>query len=314
LYATDPSTSVILAAYAFDDDPVNLWQPHLEGMPHDLAAAFDNPEVEIWAWNCSFERNITKWVLDIDLPIRRFKDTMVQARYLALPGSLDECGKTLKLPSNLLKMDEGTKLKNMFCLPAKKGGEETLFGLSKTVFRDAESDPKEWEKFCQYNKQDVVSERAIGEKLKDFPVLNQEWDLFYIDQEINDRGVYVDSRLVEGGSYIAEVIKKEYSIQLDEITGLENPNSTDQLLEWLSGEGYSFHSLGKPFVMRALAGECKLTPKGERVLKIRQQSSKTSASKLIGIKNQLSSDGRLRHQYSFYGASRTGRWSSGSGE
>ncbi len=238
---------------------------------------------------------------------------MLQARMLAMPGSLGECGKALNLPPELLKMDEGTELKNMFCLPAKAGGQETLFGISEPVFRDAYSNPKEWERFCLYNKHDVISEKAIGEKLKDFPLPENECKIFELDQEINERGVYTDSELIKGGSFIASTVKDEYTIRLDELTGLDNPNSRDQILPWLQERGYPFHTLGKPFVMRALNGEGNLTPECKEALTIRQQSSKTSASKLIGIKNQVSKDGRLRYQYSFYGA-RTGRWSSGSGE
>jgi DNA polymerase len=252
-----------------------------------LEQAFHNPDVKISCWNCSFERNITKWILGVDLPFNRFEDVMIQARYVSLPGSLGECGKALNLPSEFLKIDEGTELKNMFCFPAKEGGQDTLFGISQPLFRDSESNPKEWERFCDYCIHDVISERAISNKLKDFPLPEYEQKLFELDQEINERGVYVDSDLVSGGAYIAETVKGELLIRLAELTKLENPNSRDQMLEWVQKNGYTFHSLGKPFVMRALAGECPLTPECKEVLEIRQQSSKTSASKLVGIKNQL---------------------------
>jgi DNA polymerase len=313
-YCTDKSTEVILGAYAFDDEPVKLWQPCLSDMPKELEKAFYDPDIIISAWNCYFEKNITRWVLGIDIPIKRFIDVMILARYVSLPGGLGECGQALRLPADLLKMDEGTELKNMFCFPAKQGGQETLFGLSEPVYRNAESNPKEWDIFCRYCVKDVVSERAIATKLKDFKLPEQEKIVFEIDYDINERGVYTDSELADGGSFIANTIKDEYSKRLHELTKLENPNSRDQLLEWVQKQGYTFHSLGKPFVARALAGECPLTPEGKEALTIRQQSSKTSATKLVGIKNQLSLDSRLRFQYSYLGASRTGRWSSGSGE
>jgi len=303
-----------LASYAFDDNPVNLWQPHLAELPKDLKEAFHDPSVLIYGWNVSFEKAITAWILGIDLPIQRFRDVMSMARYLSLPGSLAECGKVLGLSQDEKKMAEGKKLLRMFSLPSKLGGEETLFGISETVYKNWNSHPREWQMFCDYNRQDVIAERAIFNRMKNFQMPDFEQKVWELDQKINERGVAVDTDLVDGGSFIAKEVKDQYSKRLFEITKLENPNSVTQLLGWLTAQGYSFHSLGKPFIARALAGECQLTPEGKEVLEIRSQSSKTASTKLLKIKDQLSSDGRLRFQYSYYGASRTGRWSSGAGE
>lgn len=312
-YVNNPLTEVVLGGYACDDDAVSLWEPHKSNIPRGLLDGFSDPNVLIYSWNCSFERMVTKWILEIDIPIKRFRDPMIQARYVSLPGNLDECGKALRLPVMSRKHEDGQRLINLFCLPVKPGGQETLFGLSEPIFRDAESDPKDWALFCSYCKQDVEAERAISKKLDSFPIPEDELRLFEIDQEINERGVCVNSQLVDGGAYIAETEKTTLIEKLHTLTGLENPNSTDQLLDWLSKQGYAFHSIGKPFVARALAGECNLTSSGKEVLTTRQQAAKTSATKLISIRNQISSDNRLRHQYNFYGA-RTGRWTSGAGD
>lgn len=313
-YVTDPSTRVLMQAYAFDDGPVSLWEPHKGPRPRDLREAEEDPNILISAWNSSFERNVYRWILGTEVPLERWRDTMVQARYMALPGYLSECSKVLGLPTDEAKDSDGTRLKNLFCLPAKPGGKETLFGTSEPIFRDWETDPEDWFKFCGYCRQDVVAERSIDTRMSPFALPESEWAMWRLDQEINDRGIGTDSALVHGGAYIAETVKNELLAELKEITKLENPNSRDQMLGWARARGYPFHVMGKAFVNRALSEEHDITPECKHALTIRQQAAKTSATKLVNIKNQVSSDGRLRYQFSFMGASRTGRWSSGSGE
>ncbi len=218
----------------------------------------------------------------------------------------------LNLPPEERKIK--TDLLDFFCLPAKQGGQETLFGPSEPVFRTAETHPIEWKEFVKYNRQDVVAEKAILKRLSPFPVPEDEWALFFLSEEINERGVLTDADLVAGGSFIAKTVKADLWEQLATITKLENPNSNSQILEWARKNGYPFHSLGKSFVSRALAGEGSLTDDCKKVLSIRQQSSKTGSNKLEMVAQQVGSDNRLRHMYNFYGASRTGRFSSGSGE
>lgn len=311
-YATDPTTEILMGAYAFDDGPVKLWLPHESDMPAELLEAVEDPHVIKTAWNSAFERAMYYWKLGIEVPITQWRDSMIRARYMALPGNLLDCSKALGLPVDEAKDADGTRLKNLFCMPAKAGGQETLFGISEPIFRDWTTDPVDWQLFCEYCRQDVVAERAIEKKTFDLP--EREWQAWFLDQEINDRGILTDTGLVAGGSWIAETVKGELLERLGSITGLENPNSRDQMLGWARERGYPFHTLGKAFVNRALAGEGSLTPECKEALAIRQQAAKTSATKLVSIANQVSSDGRLRHQFSYFGASRTGRWSSGSGE
>lgn len=315
LYVNHPSTRLLMEAWAIDDNPVQLWEPHISPkQPSELREALEDPAIIKISWNASFEREFHRWVLDQDIPIRFWKDSMVMARYMALPGSLDECGNVLNISKEFRKMDNSNRLKDMFCLPAKEGGEETLFGISEPVFRDWNSNPVDWELFKKYCMQDVVAERAIKNRLKNFPLPEHEWEAWYLDQEINERGVMTDTRLIEGGSYISNIVKDDYTLTMEKVTGLENPNSRNQLLDWLRQRRYPFHELGKPFVARALAEKNDMTEEARQILKIRQQASKTSSSKLINIADQVSSDGRLRYQFNFLGASRTGRWTSGGSE
>lgn len=313
-YIHDPSARILMQAYAFDDGPVELWEPDIQKCPKDLIDAARDPNVIFKAWNSSFEINVYLWLLGIEIPLRRWRDVMIQARYMAMPGGLGECSKILGLSVDEAKDADGTRLKNLFCLPAKPGGVETLFGVSEPIFRDRYTDPEDWEKFKSYCKQDVVAERTIDKRMEPFALPYDEWETWFLDQEINERGIGADVQLVNGGSFIAETVKEEYLKRLGEITKLENPNSRDQILDWARARGYPFHTMGKSFVTRAINGEGDTTPECKEALALRRMSAKTSATKLVNIKNQLSSDGRLRWQFNFFGASRTGRWSSGSGD
>jgi DNA polymerase len=309
-YCSHPSTGVILGAFCFGDGPVTLWSPHLSSMPQELWGAFHNPKVKIYAWHSPFERLITEFCLGITIPPNRFIDPNINARYISLPGYLDECGEILKIPQDKQKMAEGERLKKMFCIPAKAGGQDTLFGISKPIFRDHETDPKDWELFGQYCIRDVEAEREIWKRMEKFRLLDEEWDTFYLDQMINDRGMYIDLDLVHAAIHLSEQIKTELTEKLFRLTGLDNPNSRDQMLEWCRSEGYTYHALSKNFVNQALAGK-EISDKCREALTIRQQAAKTSDTKYDAILREVSGDSRLRHQYRFMGAARTHRWASG---
>lgn len=309
LYATSPYTEILLAAYAFDDGPISLWQPHLGDTPEDLWDALNDPSVTIMAWHSSFERLITNFCLGIELPPNRFIDPNINARYISLPGYLDECGTILNIPQDKQKMAVGDRLKQKFCFPAEPGGQETLFGISEPVYHDWNSDPEDWKLFCEYCIRDVEAEREIWNRMSNFRLLPEEWETFYLSEEINDRGIYVDLSLVRGAIQLSEQIKKELTEKLFTLTGLENPNSRDQMLEWCRKNGYPYHGLGKNFVNQALAGK-EINDDCRKALEIRKQAAKTSDTKFEAILREVSSDGRLRHCYTFMGAARTHRWAS----
>jgi DNA polymerase len=300
-----------MAAYAFDERAPKLWQPHLQPeIPSDLHDALTDCFVEVHSWNAAFERAISKHVLGLDKPIEEFRDPMANARYLSLPGSLSGAGEILGLTESQAKIKDGDRLIKLFCEPEDEGGRETLFGLSEPTFRDWRTDPTDWKLFCDYCVQDVIAERTITKKLRKFPLPEEEWKTWFLSEKINETGLPVSLDLVSGARFIVDKEMLRLTDQLKEITQLENPNSTTQMLEWLETQGYHFSSIGKAFVARALAGECDLTEAAKLALAIRGQTSKSSVKKYTAIADTTSADGRLRYAYQFMGAARTGRFSS----
>lgn len=313
VYMESPTTELIMANYARGDGKVQRWEPHLQSkIPSELEDALLDPFTVVSAWGAQFERAAAKFLLGIDKPANEWLCTMAHSRYLSLPGKLHDAGEILgigdeaKMRTGGGKTGKGAALIRFFSEPESLGGEETLFGINKPLFRDWRTHPKEWALFCEYGGQDVVAERAIGKRLAKFPMPEAERELWVLDQKINETGWPVDQTLVDGSAYL---IKKELGPlvqQIRDITGVANPNSRDQLLGWLETQGYGFSSLNKDFVLRA-ATECDLTPEAKQVLAIREQTSKSSVSKYTALAHMTCADGRLRHQYTFYGA-HTGRW------
>jgi len=307
-YARHPSTSVLLLAYALNKDEPSLWQPHLEPFPANLSELLDDPFVKKIAWNASFERHIFKFVLGRDIPINEWVDPMIYARHCSIPGSLAEASEVLGLDVNTAKIKDGEQLIGVFCEPICAAREETLFGAESAIFRDWETDPEDWEKFCQYCRQDVIAERAILRKLiTKFPLPEIEMRGWYLDQKINERGIPTDPVLIQNALHIAEQTKYSLELRMKRITGLDNPNSRDQLLAWAKKEHYPYNSLGKVWVQSAISGN-QISDNCREVFLMRQQASKTSWAKFEAIQNIVSSDGRLRNQFSYLGSSRAGRW------
>lgn len=310
-YARSPDTRILMAAFAFGDHKPKLWQPHLNPtIPAELEDALLDPFVQCWSWNASFERAITKHVLGLDKPIQEFRDPMCNARYLSLPGSLDAAGEILGLGENLAKIKDGKRLIKLFCEPEDAGGVEGLFGLSEPTFRTWATDPVDWKLFCEYCVQDVVAERALAKKMQKFVLPDHEWSAWFLSERINERGIPVDASLVAGARVIVDRETERLTDQLKELTQLENPASTKQMLEWLMTQGYGFSSIGKEFVSRALNGECDLSEAARTALTIRAQTSKSSVKKYTAIADATGFDARLRYAYQYMGASRTGRFSS----
>lgn len=307
-YARDKSTQVLMAAYALNDRKPKLWQPHLDPqIPPELEDALCSPFDQVWSWNAQFERAITKHVLGIDKPIQEFRDPMVNARYLSLPGKLGAAGEILGLGESLAKIKDGERLVKLFCEPEDEGGEDTLFGVSEPTFRDWRTDPTDWTAFCAYCIQDVIAERAMAKKMQKFALPDREWENWFLEQRVNSTGWGVDMALVRGARLLVDKEVEKLSARLSDITGLANCNSPKQVLPWLQERGYGFSSVDKTFVARALGGECSLTEEAKEVLALRGQISKSSVKKYTNIADMVSEDGRLRYQYTFMGAARTGR-------
>lgn len=311
-YARHPSTQVLMLSYKMPGSKVvQQWFPHLGPMPEDLRAALLDPTIMVSAFNSTFERYILQYVLGIIVGISRFIDPQASARYLSMPGDLDEVSDILGLPPELAKDKRGSELIKLFCEPQeakKKRGEEQTYYKA-----DWNTHPEEWKAFCEYGAQDIIAEEEVSrreELLGALPLPPFERRVWEFDQIVNDRGMPVDVDFVQKAYRLACRSKQEALDRQNKITGLENANSTDQLKPWLKARGYPFNTLRKETVDSVLKDpEVKLTPEARQVLIARREASSTSYQKLAAIMRQVSPDGRLRGQFIYMGSPRAGRWS-----
>ena len=308
-YANHPETQVLMLAWKFDTKEPLLWQPHLlDTMPLTLYKALRDPEVTVSAFNSAFERYILQYKLGITIPASRFLDPQVGARYLSMPASLEEVGDVLDLPPNLRKDKRGEALIDLFSEPKTRKKKEG----GGVYFNDWKSHPKEWEEFCEYCRQDVVTEEEISRRMEilgALPLPPFERKLWVFDQRVNDRGMPVDVDFVQKALRLALRAKSEALERQNKLTGLENANSQAQLLPWVRARGYLFNTLRKETVDAVLKDpETKITPECREVLKARREAASTSYTKLAAILRQVCPDGRLRNQFIFMGSSRCGRW------
>lgn len=312
-YLHDPSLGASCLAWAADHEDVQVWLPHVGPMPDKLLALLHDPKVIIIAWNAVFDRGIFRHVCKIDLPIQRFRDPMIIARSLSLPGYLEEVAKILHMGE--LKDPRGKALKMTFCRPVSKGGELTLFGIAPPLFRDHNSHPREFAEYCEYCVQDVKAMRDLWYRISKIPFPESEWQGWFLDTKINESGLPGRRDLAEKGLRLALKFIDLQKKLLKDKTGLENPNSDVQMKEWLSTRGYPWNSLRAPTVQAELNNpESKLTLEAREALKLRSSARKSSYTKLEKFLSLLGVDDRLRYQFRYMGATRTGRWASGGGE
>ena len=314
-YTDTPYFDILLFAYSIDGQPVQVVDTaNGEEIPENVLAALADENVVKRAFNCNFERVcLSKYLrenypqyfqsysIDEDtvgdfLNPESWHCSMIHARTLGLPSSLAEVGKVLGIEQQ--KMTDGKALVKFFCVPY-----DTIDGVPQ--FHSPTDYPDKWEIFKAYNKRDVEAELEIDRKLLRFPVPDFLWKEFYLDQEINDRGILVDMQLADKAIGLDAEAKEELTAEMKRLTGVENPNSVYQLLDWLETQGYKSDSLGKTQVQE-LIKTAKEPVKS--VLQMRLQLSKSSVKKYTAMKNTACSDNRARGMFSFYGASRTGRW------
>ena len=314
-YTDTPYFDILLFAYSIDGQPIQVVDmANGEEIPENVLAALADENVVKRAFNCNFERVcLSKYLrenhpqyfqsysIDVDtvgdfLNPESWHCSMIHARTLGLPSSLAEVGKVLGIEQQ--KMTEGKALIKFFCMPY-----DTIDGVPQ--FHSPTDYPDKWEIFKAYNKRDVEAEMEIDKKLSRFPVPDFIWQEFYLDQEINDRGILVDMQLADKAISLDAEAKEELTAEVQKLTGVENPNSVYQLLDWLETQGYKSDSLGKAQVQE-LIKTAKEPVKS--VLQMRLQLSKSSVKKYTAMKNTACSDNRARGMFSFYGASRTGRW------
>jgi DNA polymerase len=229
---------------------------------------------------------------------KSWRCSMVWASTMGLPRSLEGVGAVLGLEKQ--KLTEGKDLIKYFCVPCaptKSNG-----GRTRNLPRDALN---RWEAFKRYNIRDVETEMGIKERLSKFPVPDFVWDEYHIDQEINDRGVRLDMDLVEKAIELDTRSRAELTAAMKELTSLDNPNSVQQMKQWLALQGVEVESLGKKEVAKLIES---VPPRLKEALELRQQLSKSSVKKYQTMQRAVCDDGRARGMFAFYGANRTGRW------
>lgn len=318
-YWNHPTTEILMLGYKLPGaDKVELWLPYGNQvpMPEELFRGIrktQDPDSNwfLEAFNSAFERYGLQYKVGLTVPASKFLDPQVGARYLSLPADLETVGDALDLPPNLAKDKRGEDLIKLFCEPhttRKKKGE-----VQTTYFNDWNTHPKEWEEFCEYCKRDVIAEEEVYRRceiLQALPLPPFERKLWVFDQKVNDRGIPVDVEFVEKALRLAIRAKSDALKKQNAITGLENSNSTSQLLPWVKERGYPYNTLNKSFVDATLKDPTvTMSLDCREVLGARRESASTSYTKLAAILRQVCKDGRLRNQFIFMGSPRCGRWS-----
>lgn len=299
-YARHPSTRVLFASYAKNDGKIYRWDTSKkQEIPVKLYKLLTDPNIHIHAFNANFERLILKYVLKINLPIEKFRCTMIHAYGLSFAGSMDNVGEQIGLPLFLRKDKRGKDLIRKFCQPQPASRKVSHWNHINA--------PEEWEMLGEYCDQDVEAERAIYKFLEKYPLRQEEWDGWFLDQRINDRGLPIDRKLLNKALILAEKEKERLMKAMKRITKLDNPNSGPQLHSWLEEKNFQLPNLQKATVTEALEG--KIPGKSiRRVLEIKAQLAKSSVSKYEALNKAACSDDRLYGSLQYMGAQRTARW------
>ena len=316
-YAESPDFEILLFGVSVDGVDVTVYDlASGDTVPEEIIRALSDDSVIKWAYNASFERiclsvwlrrnypqHFSSYSIEGDtvrnyLAPSSWRCSLVWGAYMGLPLSLEGIGKVLKLENQ--KMAEGKALIRYFCVPCKPT--KANGGRTRNL---PEHDQVKWSTFIAYNKRDVETEMAIQQKLSKFPVPEFLWEEYHLDQEINDRGIQLDMALVEQAIAIDERSREELSAKMRQLTALENPNSVQQMKEWLTKHGLEVDSLDKKAVKELL----KTVPSElAEVLELRRQLAKSSVKKYQAMQNAVCADGRARGMFQFYGANRSGRW------
>lgn len=302
-YAESPDFEILLFGYAWNDEPVQVIDLTKEAMPLWLIEALLDSNILKTAFNAQFERVTLGQFLHKYMPPEQWQCTAVLARELGLPNSLADVGRVLGLPEYQQKQKTGDALIRYFskpCTPTKSNNYRTR--------NLPEHDIEKWQQFIDYNRQDVEAERAIRQKLLKYKIHERERRLWVVDQKINDRGAMVDIQLAQNAIEISASIKDELFEKAKKLTGLTNPNSTQQLKAWIKQKtGVEIESLNKKAIadVYQLVGDNAFV---KEMLDIRAMASKTSVEKYNAITRCACHDSRIRGLTMFYGASKSGRW------
>ena len=302
-YAESDAFEILLFAYSIDGGDIQIVDLTCgEKIPQDIIDALTDDTVTKWAFNANFERVCLSRYLGYPvgeyLSPSSWRCSMVWSAAMGLPLSLEGVGAVLGLEKQ--KLTEGKDLIKYFCkpcAPTKTNGNRT-----RNLPYHA---PEKWSAFKKYNSRDVEVEMSIQQRLQNYPVPENVWDEYYIDQEINDRGVMLDMQLVTQAIDIDNRSRMELMTAMQKLTEIENPNSATQMKAWLAQNGLETDTLGKKAVTELLKDA---PPELCTVLTLRQQLAKSSVKKYQAMQTAVCSDGRARGMFQFYGANRTGRW------
>ena len=306
-YAESPNFEILLIAYKIDDQDVEVVETWAGADPDPRLDVFlwylQDPGIVKYAYNANFERTcLARWT-GRPMPPEQWRCTMVHAATLGLPGSLGAVGAAVGLPEDKQKDRAGKALITYFCKPCKptksNGGRTRNYPYH---------DPEKWAQFVSYNRQDVVTESTIRDRLAIYPVPQDEQDLWSLDQHMNDNGIRVDLPMVKNILRFDAVYQEQLLDEAARITGLSNPNSLSQLKDWIWEQtGLEVDSITKD-TLPGIIEQCKDYPDVVRMLEIRKELGKTSTKKYAAIENAVCDDSRIRGILQFYGANRTGRW------
>ena len=299
-YTSAPDFEILLFAYAFEDETVQIIDLACgEKLPAELLKALTDESILKTAFNANFERTCLSVYLKHQLSPKAWRCTAVQSAMLGLPLHLAGVAKVLELEEQ--KMGEGMALIRYFSIPCKPT--KTNGDRARNLPSHA---PEKWATFKDYCKRDVKVEQSIRKKLQKHPISDNEQEFWVLDQQINDRGILVDTKLVHNAIQCDKRYRTGIFEEAKELTGLDNPNSVAQLKEWLLGNGLEIENLSK----KVVADLASVTEGAiQRLLQLRQEMAKTSIKKYDAIQRAICPDNHVRGLLQFYGANRTGRWS-----
>ena len=302
-YIESDDFEILLIAYAWNDDPVRvldlaIYADYSDEYQDIVSGLLDPGTIKI-AHNSAFERAALGKHLGRLLPPEEWEDTMILAAYNGLPLSLDAAGAALRLQDQKIK--EGTSLISYFCKPCKP-----TIANGGRIRNMPHHAPDKWARFREYCRRDVIVAQAIYNRLSSYPVTDFERQVWATDACINERGVQIDRELVESAIAVDNAFREEHLEEMQKLTGLDNPNSVQQLKAWLSAAGMECDSLSKATIADIKGSATDSTTK--RVLELRQMLSKTSTKKYEAMTAAACKDDRVRGLTQYYGAARTGRW------
>ena len=300
-YAQSDDFEILLFAYRYGNEDVQIIDlAQGEKIPDKIVEDLRNPQIVKHAYNAAIEWYCMNKA-GYETPLCQWKCTMIHGLYCGYTAGLDATGKAIGLPQDKRKLTTGKALIRYFCAPCKptKNNGKRTWNLPKHA-------PKKWELFKEYCKQDVVTESAILRRLDAFPVPEEEETLWQMDIRMNAFGVKVDTALIGGALQINDHSTELLENEARAITGLQNPNSSVQLLDWIHDNGVEMDNLQKVTVTEKLSDD--LPDDVRRALEIRQQLGKTSIKKYVAMDTAKGKDDRVRGLTQYYGANRTGRW------